>query len=113
MDDDMEREANTLCKRAIDERNPVLRLHHRAMELADEADAIRRSGDHATADAVLARALESETEAALATRLEPSRSVLLRSAASMASELHQRPTLQESLDHIDEHWSSVMEVLAK
>lgn len=53
-------------------------LHREAMELADEADNVRRSGSHEEADKLLRRALESEKMAALSTSVEPSRSVLLQ-----------------------------------
>jgi len=67
----------------------LLELHREAMELADEADNVRRSGDREGAHDLLGRALESERMAALRASEEPSRSVLLRSAASLALELKQ------------------------
>lgn len=65
----------------------AVRLHRRAMELADEGDAARRAGDEKSARASLASALELERQAASMAAQEPSRSVLLRSAASLALEL--------------------------
>lgn len=65
-------------------------IHNRAMELADRADHARRSGDSDRAIALLAEAFAAEREAAMvySTRLseEPTRSVLFRSAASLALE---------------------------
>ena len=65
-------------------------LHHQAMQLADEADRLRRQGDGAAAGQLLRQAFEKERQAAEQTssdvRLEPTRSVLHRSAASLALE---------------------------
>jgi hypothetical protein len=65
-------------------------LHHEAMRLADQADHLRRTGDADGARAHLRQALEHERRAAeLAApdlSLEPTRSVLHRSAASLALE---------------------------
>ena len=66
----------------------VTQLHHEAMELADAADAALRQGLVERATALNRQAFEKEREAAnsLADRpdLEPTRSILHRSAASLA-----------------------------
>jgi hypothetical protein len=63
-------------------------LHRSAMELASRAEIARRSGDEATALALFREAFEGERRAALLVAFnqnaEPTRSVLLRSAASLA-----------------------------
>ena len=63
-------------------------LHHQAMRLADQAADLRRRGEETEADARLRQALEHERRAAdLAApdrALEPTRSVLHRSAATLA-----------------------------
>jgi hypothetical protein len=63
-------------------------LHHRAMQLADQASQLRRSGEEQEADLRLHEALDHERRAAeLAApdlALEPTRSVLHRSAATLA-----------------------------
>jgi len=63
-------------------------LHHQAMRLADQADHLRRRGEEQEADARLRQALDHERRAAgLAApdlALEPTRSVLHRSAATLA-----------------------------
>jgi hypothetical protein len=63
-------------------------LHHQAMRLADEASHLRRTGDENQANARLREALAHERQAAeLAAPelgLEPTRSVLHRSAATLA-----------------------------
>lgn len=68
--------------------NEVTELHEKAMEFYDEAFFARREGKQSLANKKLREALELETQAAemLKDRLEiePSRSVLYRSAASMA-----------------------------
>ena len=65
-------------------------LHHRAMQLADQANHLRRNGEEQQADGRLREALEHERQAAeLAAAdlgLEPTRSVLHRSAATLALE---------------------------
>lgn len=63
-------------------------LHKRAMDAADRADAARRAGSDAEAMLFFREAFSAEREAALLvpTDLEPTRSVLLRSAASLAIE---------------------------
>lgn len=67
-------------------RDAVL-LHREAMALADEADAAKRRHDVETAGRALMLALHKESEAASLVEEEPSRSVLLRSAASLAYEI--------------------------
>jgi hypothetical protein len=63
-------------------------LHHEAMRLADQAEELRRRGEDAEATTRLRQALEHERRAAeLAApdlALEPTRSVLHRSAAALA-----------------------------
>jgi hypothetical protein len=61
-------------------------LHEEAMTFADRGDEARQNGDEADARTLFRRALEKEREAlrALGATEEPSRSVLLRSAASLA-----------------------------
>lgn len=63
-------------------------LHNAAMDLASLAEAARRSGDEQRAQALFRDALEYERQAALKVasnvNAEPTRSVLLRSAASLA-----------------------------
>ena len=61
-------------------------LHKKAMRLAEEAFLAERKGDSHKAQEMLAEAFETEREAALGLTGddEPSRSVLLRSAASLA-----------------------------
>jgi hypothetical protein len=65
-------------------------LHHKAMRLADEAEAARRQGNVQVAQERLRQAFDHERQAAdLVSRdfsLEPTRSVLHRSAASLALE---------------------------
>jgi len=65
-------------------------LHHEAMRLADEAAAARRQGNAALARQRLLQAFEHERQAAglvaADTALEPTRSVLHRSAATLALE---------------------------
>jgi hypothetical protein len=63
-------------------------LHHQAMQLADQASHLRRSGQEQEANARLREALDHERRAAELTApdlaLEPTRSVLHRSAATLA-----------------------------
>jgi hypothetical protein len=70
--------------------NQIKDLHHKAMRLADQADHLRRTGDQEAARARLRMALEYERQAAGLSApdlsLEPTRSVLHRSAASLALE---------------------------
>jgi tetratricopeptide (TPR) repeat protein len=65
-------------------------LHREAMALADEADRLRRQGNFPSAQEQLRRAFESERRAAEMSgaemELEPTRSVLHRSAAALALE---------------------------
>jgi hypothetical protein len=66
----------------------VARKHEAAMDLAEAAELARRSGDHARSAALFRGAFENEAEAAqlfaTGNGAEPTRSVLLRSAASLA-----------------------------
>jgi hypothetical protein len=66
----------------------VNELHLKAMDLADEAFQLRRSGEQASATLFFLKALELERAAALLLppneEAEPSRSILYRSAASLA-----------------------------
>ena len=68
----------------------VLHQHRQAMERAAEADAARRAGDEETVRRLLRAAFELERSAAeqvvAQVDAEPTRSVLLRSAASLAVE---------------------------
>jgi hypothetical protein len=61
-------------------------LHERAMELASQADVARRAGRFSEVSDLLFEAMKLETEAAEQVSVEPSRSVLYRSAASLALE---------------------------
>ena len=65
-------------------------LHHQAMRLADQASDLRRRGEEQEANSRLHQALDHERRAAeLAAPdldLEPTRSVLHRSAAALASQ---------------------------
>lgn len=71
----------------------VSNLHTTAMEIAERAFTAVRSGDLSTAEALLRQAYENERKAALALvptpEIEPTRSVLLRSAASLAIDCHE------------------------
>src|SRR2546428_7598983 len=62
--------------------------HRQAMDLADQALAARRLGDHSSAAALFRQAFEHERQAAELTgadgAVEPTRSVLFRSAATLA-----------------------------
>ena len=68
--------------------NKVTELHEKAMGFYDEAFFAKREGNLFLADEKLRKALELETQAAEMLKdkldVEPSRSVLYRSAASMA-----------------------------
>ena len=70
--------------------NGIKELHHQAMQLADEADHLRKQGNEQAAKAILRQAFDKERqaakEAASGVALEPTRSVLHRSAASLALE---------------------------
>lgn len=65
-------------------------LHREAMDLAERAETFRLGGDSSSAEKSLRQAFEKERAAALEVSkqgdLEPTRSVLLRSAASLALE---------------------------
>lgn len=61
-------------------------LHDLAMDLSDQGDRLRRQGAHDDARAAFQRALDAEREAALIEQTEPSRGILLRSAAWLALE---------------------------
>lgn len=69
--------------------NDYVADHHAAMEAIDDADAARKRGDEVRAKAATRRALVLEARAAanVPKGLEPTRSVLYRSAASVAVEL--------------------------
>lgn len=71
--------------------NEPAELHRQAMSLADEADEANRSGDGPKALTLFRRALDLERRAAeqIIPREEPTRSVLLRSAASLAISCHE------------------------
>jgi hypothetical protein len=68
----------------------IMEGHHHAMDLADQADRLKKTGRHQEALNLLETAFEFEREAALKLRdrleVEPTRSVLCRSAASFAVE---------------------------
>jgi hypothetical protein len=68
----------------------VREIHREAMRLADEADAARLRGDAAGHRRLIRQAFEAEREAALRladrTELEPTRSILHKSAAYLALE---------------------------
>ena len=72
------------------EETQVKRWHHQAMGFCDGAVAAKAKGDYVQATALFRRALQWESKAAGTvaknTNLEPTRSVLLRSAASLALE---------------------------
>ncbi len=73
------------------EKSEVQRRHHQAMGLCDSAVAARASGDAKRATTLFRRALGFEKRAAeevvaKTPKLEPTRSVLLRSAAALAME---------------------------
>jgi len=65
-------------------------LHESAMEFADKALASRRRGDEDAARALFQQAFDREKQAALSVagrrNFEPTRSILFRSAASLALE---------------------------
>jgi hypothetical protein len=70
--------------------NQVKDLHHEAMRLVDEAESARRNGNNPAARERLRQAFDSERQAADLVAgdfsQEPTRSVLHRSAASLALE---------------------------
>lgn len=71
--------------------NQITNTHHKAMEYVDDAIVARRRGDQSTATTFLKEAFILESEAAelaqLSLGLEPTRSILFRSAASLALQL--------------------------
>lgn len=73
--------------------NELERLHEDAMEAVDGALAARRTGDESAAQSYFRRAFESERRAAEIlldrTDREPTRSILLRSAATLALDCHE------------------------
>ena len=78
--------------------NKLRELHKQAMELADEAFIARRQGDKETAQQLFANAYQLEAQSAKLADREPSRSILSRSAATLA--------LQASLFQEAEHMVS-------
>ena len=66
----------------------VTMLHHMAMRLADRADSARRHGEQENARHFLRGAYEHEREAALTcpVTFQPSRAILMRSAACLGKE---------------------------
>jgi hypothetical protein len=64
--------------------NSLNELHRQAMELAEQAFAARRREDPVTARSFAYRAYVLEKEAAEKSQTEPTRSVLHRSAATLA-----------------------------
>lgn len=66
--------------------NPSVQQHDEAMLLAEDADVLRRQGNHSAARERFAQALQLERAVAMAEATEPSRSILLRSAAWLALE---------------------------
>src|SRR6185437_15777182 len=64
--------------------NSIEDTHQKAMELAEQAFAARRRGEADTAQSLARRAYLLEKQAAGAAQTEPSRSVLHRSAATLA-----------------------------
>jgi hypothetical protein len=70
--------------------NQVKDLHHEAMRLVDEAESARRKGNLKAAEERLRQAFDRERQAAALVaadlELEPTRSVLHLSAASLALE---------------------------
>lgn len=74
-------------------------LHDQAMEIADDADIARRKGKLEEAQALYRQAYELELQVAQQVTVEPSRSVMYRSAASLALEcglLDEAQTLAQS-----------------
>ena len=71
----------------------ITELHHKAMDFADQAAAERRRGSHDRALELTRQAFELERDAAREIEnqleFEPTRSVLHRSAASLALECHE------------------------
>lgn len=63
--------------------------HQQAMSCADDGDQARRAGDETSAQVHYARALEMERDVAVAEQTQPSRGILLRSAAWLALDANQ------------------------
>ena len=70
----------------MNQTNRINEMHQEAMELAWEADRAKKHGNEAEAQALYRRALVLETQAAdeVPFGIEPSRSILYRSAATLA-----------------------------
>ncbi len=70
--------------------NPIRDLHEEAMDVADEGDRATKRGNHEEAQAFYRRSLALETQAADETPFdaEPTRSILYRSAATLALLCH-------------------------
>jgi len=64
--------------------NRVNELHQQAMDVAEQAFAAKRRNDPATERLLTYRAYHLEQEAAMLSQTEPTRSVLHRSAATLA-----------------------------
>ncbi len=68
----------------------IMEIHHSAMDLAGKADDAKRKGKHEEARDLFTEAFRRESDAALHLQdyqtVEPTRSILLRSAASLAVE---------------------------
>jgi hypothetical protein len=64
--------------------NSLNEIHQQAMELAEQAFAARRRNDEDEARSLARRAYKLEKQAAELSRTEPTRSVLHRSAATLA-----------------------------
>lgn len=76
----------------------VLETHHKAMEWADEGQLRRNRGDHSGAREAFHEAMKLEREAARAVRdAEPDRSVLFRSAGSLALHCNELRTAEQLL----------------
>jgi hypothetical protein len=81
----------------------VTRLHRHAMALVDDAAMARRGGDQIRASVLLREAMELEgraaAEVALSLDLEPTRSVLYRSAASLAVQCGENRIAEQLISH--------------
>ena len=78
----------------------VLEIHHKAMEWADEGQLCLYRGDHSSARQAFRKAMELEREAACAAGdTEPDRSVLFRSAGSLALNCDELRTAEQLLAH--------------
>ena len=77
----------------------VLELHHKAMEWAEEGQFQLDGGDQSGARASFRKAMEFERQAAYATKedAEPDRSVLFRSAASLALDCNELRVAEQLL----------------